>query len=367
MVQPSSHNQSTQSDHIPWFDWLRFLAALAVVLSHTHSTIIIPWSAMAPVEKTVLAVVVFSLCSFGQEAVVIFFVLSGMLVGGRLIERLRDDTFDLWRYAIDRITRIYVPLLPAIALAVLVWVSVGNPLNVLQVLGNIVQLQGIACDKFPGNRVLWSLAYEFWFYVMAGAVGVLFTRRQTPRFAPLLLLFGCLALFAKLDPAYLFCWLIGALAYAFRAQIPTAKAAILGPVLLLAGIVLSSPVGITERDGVIYRANFLLISSGFAMSAVVISRIRPSGVARKIDSLGSRLASGSYTLFLTHAPVIAIFRHLNPTPNTGLSLKTAIDAAVCLGVCFLVAWIFYHLFEKHTGTVRGFIGQYWKPTTIKRS
>ena len=53
------------------------------------------------------------LCRMGHEAVIVFSVLSGFLVGGRGFERIKDGSMNVGSYAIDRFARI-CPLLAAI-------------------------------------------------------------------------------------------------------------------------------------------------------------------------------------------------------------------------------------------------------------
>ena len=343
--------------HLQWMDWLRFLSSLAVVLSHAQGAILIDWAQMAAEDRTLAAAIVLGACSFGQEAVLAFFVMSGMLVGGRLLERLLFGDFDVRRYIVDRTTRIYVPLIPAVALTVLVHASLGNSPNPWQVAGNLLQMQGVLCSKLDGNGVLWSLAYEFWFYVMAGAFGVICSRGAIGKAPALIVTFLSMALFVRLDPIYLFCWIGGALTYVIRTHLMRWKMFALGFVALCISLFLSSPFGFSDREGPAYRINFLLNAAGFALVAVNLSRLKPANLGSRLEGLGTRLASGSYTLFLTHAPVIYVYRAFNPKPNSRVGVDVALDTVICLGACFATAWVFYHLFERHTGKVRGFFSK----------
>jgi peptidoglycan/LPS O-acetylase OafA/YrhL len=55
----------------------------------------------------------FAATRLGGEAVLLFFVLSGFLVGGRIIRRAKSRTFSLKDYSVDRCSRILLPLIPA--------------------------------------------------------------------------------------------------------------------------------------------------------------------------------------------------------------------------------------------------------------
>jgi len=54
--------------------------------------------------------------TLGNEAVMIFFVLSGYLVGGSAIGAMRRDTWSWRRYLLKRLTRLWVVLIPALVL-----------------------------------------------------------------------------------------------------------------------------------------------------------------------------------------------------------------------------------------------------------
>lgn len=117
---PSPASVERNSAHLYWLDWLRFLAALMVVAAHARGGNWLEWGRLAEASQTKLVAVFFALTRAGTESVLVFFVLSGFLVGGKMIERLIDGTFDLRTYLIDRVSRIYTPLAPALCWSALV-------------------------------------------------------------------------------------------------------------------------------------------------------------------------------------------------------------------------------------------------------
>jgi peptidoglycan/LPS O-acetylase OafA/YrhL len=95
-----SENTSTSEDvvapiYYPWFDWLRALCAVTVVLYHDHA---ISWT------------------HSGDFAVQVFFALSGWLIGGML---LKMNTIDLPRFFFNRALRIWGPYYIAVSLLLL--------------------------------------------------------------------------------------------------------------------------------------------------------------------------------------------------------------------------------------------------------
>jgi len=86
----TSH-QNSKLESFPLFDWLRFVLASAVALTHAQ---VITWEPA------------------GNFAVQVFFALSGWLIGGIL---LRSGPRDLPRFYFNRGTRIWIPYVLAVA------------------------------------------------------------------------------------------------------------------------------------------------------------------------------------------------------------------------------------------------------------
>ena len=108
---------------------------------------------------------------FGQEAVILFFMLSGFVI--YYATYLKHDSFK--KYMIKRFRRIYPIALIALLLSVLVWYANGVALtryDYRTLAGNILMLQdasnkpGNWVEVFLKNHALWSLSYEWVFYVV---------------------------------------------------------------------------------------------------------------------------------------------------------------------------------------------------------
>lgn len=146
--------------YIKQLDAVRGFAALYVVLHHLQKS--------SPFIDSPL---VTYLLSFGQEAVIVFFILSGFVI--YLSSYKKKLSFQDYFY--KRFFRIYPPFLIAILVSVLVSYSNGNlssNFSAMELLGNLLMLQdgaskpGVAVDNFLGNYSLWSLSYEWWFYIL---------------------------------------------------------------------------------------------------------------------------------------------------------------------------------------------------------
>jgi peptidoglycan/LPS O-acetylase OafA/YrhL len=108
--------------------------------------------------------------SFGQEAVMLFFLLSGFVIYYSSHAK-PDESFR------DYFARRWIRIYPIFVLALLLtWIVGGAPLNrtlLPSLIGNLAMLQdfayakpGVWVDTFMGNSPLWSLGYEWWFYLM---------------------------------------------------------------------------------------------------------------------------------------------------------------------------------------------------------
>ena len=200
--------------HFYWIDWIRFLAALMVVIGHTRFQHFPYYDELLIPGKGKWSEFLFLIPRFANEAVTVFFVLSGFLVGGRCLERILTDRFDLGQYFVDRFTRILLPLVPVVLLTWMVtWIR-GEPISVVEGLGNIASVQGVFVKPMTNNTSLWSLSYEVWFYVAAGAVALVVTGSSLRgKVWGLILAFTSMAIFTRLEASYFFIWMLGALAY----------------------------------------------------------------------------------------------------------------------------------------------------------
>src|SRR5580692_6870518 len=101
---------------------VRGLAAIAVLVSHWRNFFLLDWQGLP--HHTPLLAVLYFVTGFGHEAVIIFFVLSGYLIGGHVVQACRRNRWSWKRYALDRLTRLGIVLVPALLLC-LVLDSIG--------------------------------------------------------------------------------------------------------------------------------------------------------------------------------------------------------------------------------------------------
>lgn len=218
-VLPQSNLQEAYA-HSVLIALLRGGAALEVAAAHLRAAVYPSYASLAdpPPLFTTLAF----LTGFAHQAVVIFFLLSGWLVGGSLLNKARRE-HAIRNYAIDRITRLWVVLIPMLVLVLLIGISTGkadarepsyafdNAFSLAAFIGNLAGLQTILVPEFGGNFPLWSLANETWYYILFPILVLVVTARS--KAVKVFSLAAIAAIAAWLNGAillYFAIWLMGA-------------------------------------------------------------------------------------------------------------------------------------------------------------
>jgi peptidoglycan/LPS O-acetylase OafA/YrhL len=298
-------------------DLLRWIAALAVFISH-FSYLGIAGVAGEP------------LTSFGRVGVIVFFVLSGYVIAYVAHER-HSDIDD---YALARVARLYSVYLPALALTVVLDLygrnldaaiygaypapALFNALKKLPVFLSFMQENALFSSRWFSNGPLWSIAYEFWYYVV---YAIAFYTRGIRR-----IIFIALCAFMAGWKILLLLpiWLAGAMIYHNRNRIKSAVPSAARTLLLVGSIgmvavasprVYSSLEGLRifgmELTGGGFQAFFIsdyvcAIPMTLLLAGLVSSE---RGAYPKWLAAPIRLLAGfSFSLYVFHVPVILFAR-----------------------------------------------------------
>lgn len=353
-------------------DALRAAAALIVFLAHARGMFLPPVrhfmglatasAAAGRVSTAAPGSPPYLLPSSGHEAVILFFVLSGVLVGGSVLRDVADGRFTWRHYLLHRLTRLWVPLLPALVLgAVIDMVCSGLTPSLPVFLGNVFFLQDILVPTLGTNSPLWSLTFEWWYYA-AFPLLVLGVWKGRGVIARLLCLAGMLAIGWLVGPIialYFLIW-IGGAAVTLVPRVLNASAV---RVLLPLGAVILAAVGIA-----ILKLGFMppvsdfvlaILACGFCYVILNARQEAGDGFYRRAAQFGAGM---SYTLYLVHFPVIYALNHLLAP---GLRLQpgdpvTAYSGLVFTTMSLLVlayAWAVSRLFEANTGRVQRWLSR----------
>jgi peptidoglycan/LPS O-acetylase OafA/YrhL len=342
---------------LPALDVIRGCAALAVLVAHLRGDAFVENGALPTSQHNVLVAILFGLTRLGHEAVIVFFALSGFLVGGQVLFRIRHAKFRLSDYAIDRVTRILIPLIPACLFTAAIDFSMfRRPPHVGQLAANMLGLNEIVAPTLETNPVLWSLSYEIWFYILAGAAAYAVSRR--PNAVSLFVLGICAIIFYVLKVEYLMFWVFGACA-SLLVDVPIKKTLFfIGTGLLLAGsLFYQLSQGSRSVVPIAYisaEAAEMMMGSGIAMTLPFFASVSVNKAISRIGTIAGALGAFSYSLYLIHRPADAALNLFFDKASV-LSVRSLSNFGLRLSICLIVAIFFYYLFERNTPTVRKYL------------
>ncbi|MCC1491360.1 acyltransferase [Cognatishimia sp. F0-27] len=342
-----------------YLDALRFGAALVVLLSH--------WAYPRFTEGRWIWIRELNL---GSDAVVIFFVLSGLVVA--FAAQTKDKTAS--RFAFQRLTRLWSVAIPALVLTLILdrygaaaypayydgwWY---HPLGLAETFWyglSFTSQWGTDMVRLGTNGPWWSLSYEAAFYLLFA----LWLWTSGPRRLGLMAL-AVLAIGPKvllLMPA----WLMGVWLWhrieAGRLPNPTNAAALaLGmPVFYALALANGLPQGLTDLSagllGLPHTYGFGF-SDEFVWNALLGAMVTGqiwgmAGLmahhARMRSDAIRWLAGGSFSLYLVHYPVLQILRPVLASNTDGL-----LGDALLLACTLLVCYAFAALFERPLPALR---------------
>lgn len=306
--------------------------------------------------------------SLAHQGVILFFVISGFLVGGKLYKA--DQPFFIQNYAIDRISRIYMVAVPAIVLAFILtqyaYVQYGISLklkgdacarpSVLDLLGALAFLQAQFGVNTCFNSPLWSLVYEVFYYAFFGMLAVAWKRRGSR--IGVVCFVGALLVGASsiLEPrslwAYSSLWLLGA-ALAAPRLFTVRGFAVVGLALIGVAVLCFQPGNV--------KTYMEIMCAVFLTLAITAFRAKSFEVPGAISGFVAGGAAFSYSLYLTHAPVMNLMRTyvemngLGPWGELGFTpIGVAMWALNC-AVGLVAGAIVYFLAERHTLRVRNWL------------
>jgi peptidoglycan/LPS O-acetylase OafA/YrhL len=379
-LQPRPLNNAASAN----LDVIRATAAWAVMWGHLRSLFFVRFSELE--HPSLFVKILYFFTGFGHQAVVVFFVLSGFLISSSVFKSYAAGTWSWRDYTVNRSVRLYIVLIPGLLLG-LFWDLAGsslfastglyshplrdlspdiaqNNLTAGNFIGNLLFLQTIVCPTFGSNGPLWSLANEFWYYVLFPVsffVLVAFFRRAIWQAIFLLLLAFTVAVF--LHPAKLvgfLIWLAGCVLVISYSRLRIQTLARLIPYALISFFVFSICLFAARTGSWGMLGNDLAVGVGFSLFLFGVLQMdigtRHSGPARTF-------AGFSYSLYVLHFPVL-LFIKAWVAPPLGWQPHTAhVIAGAMIGIAVLgFAWIVSLVTEKRTGAV-----QQWLRGKIRRN
>lgn len=341
---------------IAGLDAARALAALYVVLHHVTNS-------MHLASKAAL------MFRFGQEAVIVFFLLSGFVIFANEQHRAAD----LEGYALRRMRRIYPPIIFAMIVSTLVALYDGDlaeRFRVSELISTLLSVQdisslkpGVIADPYLGNAPLWSLSYEVAFYALFPLALRLWSAH--PRAAPHVFGAGsCIAyVFYAAFPnhwclvlAYFSLWWAGAAAaaaYLAGARTVRGLAVPIVWLMVLTGIAVAVALLIGPHRSIGFYPLLPARHFGFAVLTLLLCfgplGARIARLCARRAGLFAALASISYGLYVLHFPLMVQWS-VARSSAAGLTAATVLTVLLAYAVDRRGLWLFAR--RKHPVALR---------------
>ena len=303
-----------------YLDLIRFLAAVVVFFVHANYERFTSNLPIVPCLK-----------DYGNDAVMVFFVLSGFVIAYVLDQKEKTPR----EYFVSRFARLYSVAVPALVLTYVLdhigahfafdaydgwWFQ--NDMPVWRIASNLFFVNELWFNSIRpfSNGPFWSLGYEFWYYTIFGAA--IFLRHRPIK----LVVVGALCLF--IGPKILLLlpvWLLGVQSYYVIKQRMVSE--VLGWLLFIGSAVLyvlfrfyAYPDRLYEymlgNLGIVYMQDYLRWSqeflSSYIIGVLVAAHFIGAGVVvhRFKNILGTYecpiryLAGYSFAIYLFHYPLL---------------------------------------------------------------
>jgi peptidoglycan/LPS O-acetylase OafA/YrhL len=368
-------------------DLIRGVSAIAVLVYHLRGLFFVDFPFLE--KHSLISSGLYAVTGYGHQAVMVFFVLSGYFIGTNAVESVGTRQWS-WRiYMVNRMTRLQLVLFPALILGA-VWDRIGMRLpqatsfyygglykfyppsvalrsTIPVFFGNLFFLQSFLSPVFGSNGALWSLSYEFWYYilfpacVLAAAVWPGIRNRVAYTGLAVFLLWFV----GPQIRAYFVIWLMGVLVG--RARRPA------GLTSRRAQFALSMGTGVIFF-GVLAWNRTHRFSSEFVTDSVVglcfglwlYAMLLGSrdDVSSAYAALAKKLSGFSYSLYLTHFPLLLLLRGLLDSKGSWQPDPQHLLYALGIALLMLIyAYVVAEFTEARTATVRRRLRQPWMPRT----
>jgi peptidoglycan/LPS O-acetylase OafA/YrhL len=353
-------------------DALRGVAAVGVLLNHWRDLLFMDYPQIH--SRNPLTMVAYLFTGLGHQCVIVFFVLSGYLVGGSVLRQIAANSWTWGDYALTRLTRLYTVLIPALILGGLIDYlglrlfgdggiygghtgaheiagGIAARLSLPILFGNYLFLQAIFFPVLGSNGPLWSLSYEFWYYTVFPLSIFVFWRKANvaPRLVSVFLLVVVIIFLGNIIALGGLIWLMGAAIHWLPVRKP--KTAVRGRMLFGAIFLVTILTLAWCKESHSRMSDFVLGVVVTALVYVILS-CAPGRLPPAYTYLSQYMAKSSYTLYLVHVPALVFIAAWMGQQRWQPDGRHLLFALGILGAVFLYAQIVYLLFERNTGAIR---------------
>lgn len=367
-----------------FLNFSRWFSALLVASGHLRHLMFVNFNAVE--HKNVIIKTFYFLTKFGHEAVIVFFILSGFLVGGKVIEKIiYTHTFSWKHYLINRMSRLYPVFIVALIIGYFLdfvgakffdsygiydnshgqQISVINrtfidDLSFLIFLSNLFMTQTILSPTLGSNGALWSLANEFWYYLMGPMLLLIFFTKSIINKIIYLTVIIFLWFFLPINiTLYFLIWIVGSLLVFIKR--PVFNNLYIPFFLLLASLTF---VRLNSFSG--YLLYDLVVALSFLLFAV---EYLDKNVNCRYKTIHKNMADFSYSLYVLHFPMmIFLLSLLYSYTHIGIQMQPNTYNITLYFV--ILSFIYFYSFsiamitEKKTSLIRKFILKILEPDEV---
>lgn len=364
-----------------WMDLIRGLSAVIVCTTHLRAVMFVDFSSLE--TATIFEKIFYFMTGFGHQAVMIFFVLSGFFVGGSILKN--RNNFHLRYYLLARLSRLWVVLIPMLCITFIAdqvvtiylpQLLLGEYQSILSsgptpeystslgtFFANILFLQTIYSPVFGTNGPLWSLANEFWYYIMFPLVMISLGKisyRPVKRMFFVILLSLILFFVAGNLLEGFAVWLLGVavyLNYSRSESKPSFLFMLVSASLFITSLVVSK---LHFIDKIPFLSSDILIALCFSLFLISIKGIKTYGrFSQLLLPFAKWLSNISFTMYLLHFPLIMlIYTFVYSEGQVSPSILSVIQYILWLVVIVISSYIMWWAFERHTPKIRNYLSQH---------
>jgi peptidoglycan/LPS O-acetylase OafA/YrhL len=374
-----------------WLDLIRWVSAFEVLIFHVRHRLLLPLGQLDHSSRSIAFYLLNVISGFGAPSVLIFFVLSGFLVGGGSLRQFKDfGHFNMLNYSASRFLRLWIVIFPTFLLtfildriAISAFSSSGNEIYQLDGIGSVETslttsvllcnaffMQTALCPQYGENGALWSLFNEFWYYMAWPPLMLaLYCKLSYLKtfifiviaFVPLLLLSRIQFIGPNIF-IYFTLWLFGVAAAEkskpFISIPPIFSGTLLGISLLVWRIF---SLGEVQGTNLYHEYPFDIMVTFFATNFIMTLKCAPRLALPPLSKIHSKIANFSFTLYCIHTPLINFFCaflvwrwgvgwHMAPVGWLPYVLYMAITT-----ICLVASYTLALFTESHTLKIRKYV------------
>jgi len=361
--------------------FVRAIAALLVCVGHAKEFILIDRQASDGLVSQICRGVL----SLGSPAVLVFFFISGFLVGGREIINFRCGKINPRKYLLDRFSRLWIVIIPALILTYFLnsltcntfrydnFCQPNTELNfnsvtpyssqgIIDFIINLLFLQSFLGPVWGSNGPLWSLSYEFWYYIIFYSILILISAYKSRAFLSKRIIFAILSLIIGLiilNTDWLklgIVWLLGALASGFPPKVTFLRILDSRGVVIKIGLIFNGLILPTMLiNKILSNSLTVLLISGVLYFSVYCMKSDNFVSSRKFEKI-VLLSSISFTLYAIHFPLLALISAaIGFNQDLPLNVPNLLLVVLISFICVFFSLFFASITELKLEKVRNYL------------